>query len=143
MGSMTSQSAIQTFATAGVSSLALPEAHDKANAGRRMYELKVVAGAAVAGALVGGTMVAMLGLFTHGDASGPRRPAAVVAEVAAPDQILALSAYSRDPASSSMDVALARRFPAVTGTIEEIVALRPAVVVSGNFTPPAMRAAPS
>ena len=40
-----------------------------------------------------------------------------------------------------MDVARARRFAATTGTVEEIAALRPDVVVSGTFTPPATRAA--
>ena len=66
---------------------------------------------------------------------------AILAEVADPAQIRALSRYSRDPASSSMDVGVARRFPAVSGTVEEIVALRPAVVVASTFTPPATRAA--
>lgn len=66
---------------------------------------------------------------------------AILAEVADPTQIAALSAYSGDPASSSMDVALARRFAATSGTVEEVLALRPDVVVTGNFTPPATRAA--
>lgn len=66
---------------------------------------------------------------------------AILAEVADPAQIRALSRYSSDPASSSMDIGRARRFPAVSGTVEEIVALRPAVVVAGTFTPPATRAA--
>lgn len=64
---------------------------------------------------------------------------AILAEVADPGQISALSAYSRDPASSSMDVALARRLPTTTGTVEEIAALRPALVVSGTYTPEATR----
>ncbi|MBA3054329.1 MAG: ABC transporter substrate-binding protein [Sphingomonadales bacterium] len=66
---------------------------------------------------------------------------AILAEVAAPGQIAALSAYSRSPASSSMDVAFARRLPATTGTVEEIVALRPDLVISGNFISPATRSA--
>ena len=40
-----------------------------------------------------------------------------------------------------MDAARARRFAATTGTVEEIAALRPDVVVSGTFTAPATRAA--
>lgn len=64
---------------------------------------------------------------------------AILAEVADPAQVRALSAYSRDPDASSMDVAVAARFPSTTGTVEEIAALRPALVVSGNFTPPATR----
>ena len=66
---------------------------------------------------------------------------AILAEVAEPQQIVALSSYSHDPASSSMDVVLARRWPATSGAVEELVTLRPDVVVSGNFTPPATRAA--
>ncbi len=83
--------------------------------------------------------------------SGPhRQPAlvslnpctdAILAEVADPQQILAISAYSHDPASSSMDLALARRFRATSGAVEEVLVLRPDVVVTGNFTPPATRVA--
>ncbi|MDE2435080.1 MAG: ABC transporter substrate-binding protein [Sphingomonadales bacterium] len=62
---------------------------------------------------------------------------AILAEVADPRQILALSAYSSDPASSSMDMETARRFPAVGGTVEEVLALRPDVVLDGTYTPPA------
>lgn len=66
---------------------------------------------------------------------------AILAEVADPAQILALSSYSSDPASSSMDVALAKRWPATRGTVEELVTLRPDVVVSGNFIAPSTRSA--
>lgn len=66
---------------------------------------------------------------------------AILAEVADPQQIAALSSYSRDPASSSMDLATARRFAAIDGTLEEVVALRPDLVVGSNFVSPAMRAA--
>ena len=66
---------------------------------------------------------------------------AILTEVADPQQIRALSAYSSDPQSSSMNVERARLLPATTGTVEEIAALRPAMVISGNFTPPATRQA--
>ena len=66
---------------------------------------------------------------------------AMLVEVATPGQIVALSAYSRDPAQSSMDVGVARRFPATRGTVEEVAMLRPDLVVTGSFTPPAERAA--
>lgn len=66
---------------------------------------------------------------------------AILAEVADPEQVLALSSYSHDPASSSMDVALARRFRAVGGTVEEVAALRPDVVLSGSYMTPATRGA--
>lgn len=66
---------------------------------------------------------------------------AVLAEVAEPGQVLAISAYSRDPASSSMDLAQARRFRAISGTVEEIIALKPDLVVADPFLPPATAAA--
>ena len=66
---------------------------------------------------------------------------AILAEVADPEQLLAISAYSRDPASSSMDLGVAKRWPATNGTVEEVLALRPDVVVSGTYTPASTRAA--
>ena len=66
---------------------------------------------------------------------------AVLAEIARPGQLLALSHYSHDPASSSMDVALARRFPSVSGSVEEIAALSPDVVVASAFLAPSTRSA--
>ena len=62
---------------------------------------------------------------------------AILAEVADADQILAISAYSHDPASSSMDLAAARRFAATGGSVEEVLALRPDVVVGSTFMSPA------
>jgi iron complex transport system substrate-binding protein len=66
---------------------------------------------------------------------------AILAEVADPQQLLAISSYSQDPASSSMDLAQARRMRAVSGTVEEVAALRPQVVVGSTFTAPATKAA--
>jgi len=65
----------------------------------------------------------------------------VLAEIADPGQLLALSSYSSDPASSSMDLALARRLPSTNGSVEEIMALHPDVVISGSYTAPATRSA--
>ncbi len=62
---------------------------------------------------------------------------AILAEVANPAQLLAISHYSHSRASSSMDLATARRFRTVSGSAEEVLALRPDVVVSGNFMSPA------
>ena len=62
---------------------------------------------------------------------------AILAEVAEPAQLLAISHYSHDPRASSMDAALAARFRATGGTVEEIVALRPDVVVASSFLQPA------
>lgn len=66
---------------------------------------------------------------------------AILAEVADPAQLLAISHYSHDPAGSSMGLAAARQFRSTGGSVEEVLALKPALVVDGNFTPPATRAA--
>ncbi|MFO1256010.1 MAG: ABC transporter substrate-binding protein [Sphingomonadaceae bacterium] len=66
---------------------------------------------------------------------------AILAEVADPGQLLAISSYSQDPQSSSMDLARARRMRAISGTVEEVAALRPDVVVGSTFTAPATKAA--
>ena len=65
---------------------------------------------------------------------------AILAEVAAPGQLLAVSHYSHDPRASSIPVARARRFRATGGTVEEIAALAPDWVVGDSFTPPLTRA---
>jgi iron complex transport system substrate-binding protein len=56
---------------------------------------------------------------------------AILLDVADPSQIAALSRYSREPGQSAV-WARARRYPAVSGAAEEIVALRPdLVLISG------------
>ena len=62
---------------------------------------------------------------------------AILAEVAEPAQLLAISHYSHDPRGSSMPLAEARRFRATGGTVEEVLALKPDVVVTGGFLDPA------
>ncbi|MBX7460560.1 ABC transporter substrate-binding protein [Qipengyuania huizhouensis] len=66
---------------------------------------------------------------------------AILAEVAEPGQLLAISHYSKDPRASSMSVEDAARFPATGGTVEEVLALDPDVVVASTFIAPATRAA--
>ncbi|WP_298172019.1 ABC transporter substrate-binding protein [Novosphingobium sp.] len=66
---------------------------------------------------------------------------AILAEVTAPGQLLALSHYSADPRAASMDPAKARQFPTTRGTLEEVLTLRPDVVVDSTFVPPATAAA--
>lgn len=66
---------------------------------------------------------------------------AVLADVADPSQILAISHFSRDPASSSMELARAKRFRAVSGSAEEVLALGPDIVVADEYLSPATRAA--
>ena len=65
----------------------------------------------------------------------------ILAEVAAPGQLLAISHYSHDPAASSMAPEQAALFPATGGTAEEVLALAPDVVVASVFLSPATRAA--
>ena len=66
---------------------------------------------------------------------------AILAEVTAPGQLLAISHYSHDPAASSMPLAQAMRYPATGGTAEEVLALAPDVVVASSFLAPSTRAA--
>ncbi|WP_435417255.1 ABC transporter substrate-binding protein [Parerythrobacter aurantius] len=62
---------------------------------------------------------------------------AILAEVVAPGQLLAISHYSQDLAATSMDLAKARSFPATGGTVEEVLALDPDIVVGSTFMDPA------
>jgi len=66
---------------------------------------------------------------------------AILAEVADPAQILAISHYSADPRSSSMAPGEAERFRTIRGTVEEVVALHPDVVIVGSFAGGATTAA--
>lgn len=61
---------------------------------------------------------------------------AILAEIA-PHALVAVSHYSHDPRASSMNVHAARQWPATGGTVEEIVALQPDVVVASSFIAPA------
>ncbi|GMN12832.1 ABC transporter substrate-binding protein [Altererythrobacter sp. MTPC7] len=65
---------------------------------------------------------------------------AILAEIA-PERLAAVSHYSHDPQATSMDVDLARQFPATGGTVEEVLALGPDVVIASSFLAPATRAA--
>jgi iron complex transport system substrate-binding protein len=94
--------------------------------------------------------------LTIGGCAGPSRPPvplarhptivslnpcadAILAEVTAPGQLLAITRYSHDPRASSMPLEQARRYPATGGTLEEIAALAPDLVVGDSFTAPATR----
>lgn len=57
----------------------------------------------------------------------------------APERLSAISQYSHDPAATSLPLNVARRFPATAGTAEEVIALRPSLVVTSSFTPLATR----
>ena len=66
---------------------------------------------------------------------------AILARVTEPGQLLAISHYSKDPRSTSMPAAEAARYPATGGTVEEVLALNPDVVVASTFIAPATKAA--
>jgi len=66
---------------------------------------------------------------------------AVLVEVADPRQILAVSHYSQDARATSIPLATARRFAATSGTAEEVVALRPDIVLAGAHVSPSTLAA--
>jgi iron complex transport system substrate-binding protein len=65
---------------------------------------------------------------------------AVLAEVADPTQILAISHFSHNANSSSMDLATARKFKAVSASGEEVLPLKPDLVIADPFLPPATAA---
>jgi len=62
---------------------------------------------------------------------------AILADVTAPGQLLAVSHYSHEARGTSMPLAEGQRFPATGGTVEEVLALDPDVVVTGSFLDPA------
>jgi iron complex transport system substrate-binding protein len=66
---------------------------------------------------------------------------AILLRLVAPDRIAAISRYSQDPAATSIPLDVARRFRAVAGTAEEVIALKPSLVITSSFTPVATRRA--
>lgn len=58
---------------------------------------------------------------------------AVLAEIAAPDQIGAVSIWSHDPASASAPLGWARARPALGLTAEEVIAAQPRLLLTGNL----------
>lgn len=66
---------------------------------------------------------------------------AMLVQLVPPDRIAAISHYSRDPGASSISQEVAQRFRTTSGTAEEVIALRPDLVVASSFTPPATRSA--
>lgn len=58
--------------------------------------------------------------------------------LADPEQILGLSPYARDPLRS-WNVAKASRFPLLSGEAEDVLVLKPDIVVAGRFTKRATR----
>jgi iron complex transport system substrate-binding protein len=58
---------------------------------------------------------------------------AILAKIANPDQIGAVSAWSHDPASASAPLAWARRYPSIGSDAESIIAARPSLALIGSF----------
>lgn len=94
----------------------------------------------------------MIALILAGCAAAqPARHGGIVSTNPCADQILldlvpaeriaAISHYSQDPGATSIPLDVAQRFRATSGTAEDVIALRPDIVVASSFTPPATRAA--
>jgi iron complex transport system substrate-binding protein len=66
---------------------------------------------------------------------------ALLVRLVPPARIAAISHYSHDPASSSLPQAVAHQFRTTAGTAEEVIALKPDLVVVDTLTPLASRAA--
>ncbi|MGN7159266.1 ABC transporter substrate-binding protein [Sphingomonas sp. SAFR-052] len=66
---------------------------------------------------------------------------AVLARVADPAQIVGISHYSQDIRATSVPLSWSNRFKATSGTAEEVVALRPDIVLAGPHVEPATIAA--
>lgn len=66
---------------------------------------------------------------------------AILVELVAPARIAAISHYSRDADATSMPLAQARRFTVTYDTAEEVVALRPDLVIASRHTALATRQA--
>lgn len=66
---------------------------------------------------------------------------AILVEIAGPEQVLALSHYSRDPGSSSIPAGIAARYGFTGGTAEEVIARQPDLVLASIFLPQPTRQA--
>lgn len=64
---------------------------------------------------------------------------AILHEIAAPGQLLSVSHYSHNASSTSMALEDALAYPATGGTVEEVLALNPDVVVADSFLAPSTR----
>jgi iron complex transport system substrate-binding protein len=56
---------------------------------------------------------------------------AVLMEIADPAQVAAISHYSHDPRATSIPIARARRYPAVSGAAEDVIGANPDLVIAG------------
>lgn len=66
---------------------------------------------------------------------------AILYRIAAPGSIAAISNYSQDPAATSVPIDWARRYRAIYGTAEEVIALKPDLVITTRHMSLATRTA--
>lgn len=66
---------------------------------------------------------------------------AMLVELVPAGRIAAISHYSQDPMATSIPLDVARRFRTTRGTAEEVIAMRPDLVVASSFTLPSTREA--
>ncbi|OAN58435.1 ABC transporter substrate-binding protein [Sphingomonas sp. TDK1] len=66
---------------------------------------------------------------------------ATLLELVPPSRIAAISHYSQAPDSTSIPLAVARRFRGNNGTAEEVIGLKPDLVIASSFTAPSTREA--
>lgn len=66
---------------------------------------------------------------------------AVLVELVPPDRIAAISHYSQAPGSTSIPLDIARRYRANNGTAEEVIGMKPDLVIASSFTAPSTREA--
>lgn len=66
---------------------------------------------------------------------------AMLVELVPAARIAAISHYSKDPTATSIPLEVAARFRSTTGTAEEVIAMRPDLVVASSFTSPSTREA--
>lgn len=66
---------------------------------------------------------------------------AILVRLAAPERVAAISHYSQDPGATSLPLTVANRFRTTAGTAEEVIALKPALVLADSFAPAATLAA--
>ncbi|KQM63225.1 ABC transporter substrate-binding protein [Sphingomonas sp. Leaf17] len=66
---------------------------------------------------------------------------AMLVRMVSPDRIAAISHYSQEAGATSIPLAVARRYRATAGTAEEVIALKPDLVLASSFTQGATREA--
>jgi iron complex transport system substrate-binding protein len=97
-------------------------------------------------------MVPLLALALAGCAAPERAPGtgggivstnpcadAILIDLVPAGRIAAISHYSQDPGASSIPLDVSRRFRSTAGTAEEVIALRPDLVLTSSFTPASTR----